>query len=149
MIVTSLFHQAPQLAKLVICAIFALVKKACIYILFLLIVADNTALDQLLKLPVLFQHYVEHKQRDSKVSLIAFLSMHYWGDDLNDNDNDRDMQLPFKKFDAHPSHLLFFPIMRVVTCKPPFNPITTSAPRYQHNHHLNPALSALFRPPCA
>lgn len=30
---------------------------------------------------------------------MAFLSMHYWGKDLNDNDGTTDMKLPFKKIE--------------------------------------------------
>lgn len=55
-----------------------------------------TEASQLLKLPVLVQHYYEHKAGNASVTLVQFLHMHYMGHDDNDDDNLRDMQLPFK-----------------------------------------------------
>ncbi len=55
-----------------------------------------TEASQLLKLPVLVQHYYEHKAGNASVTLVQFLHMHYMGQDDNDNDDLRDMQLPFK-----------------------------------------------------
>jgi hypothetical protein len=55
-----------------------------------------TEASQLLKLPVLVQHYYEHKAGNASVTLVQFLHMHYMGHDDNDADNLRDMQLPFK-----------------------------------------------------
>jgi hypothetical protein len=129
--------------------IFAHVKKVCVYILLLLIVADITELHQLIKLPVLFQHFAEHKQRNHNVSFTDFLSMHYWGDDLNDDDNDRDMQLPFKKLDAHPTHVMYLPSVRILVTTVPTQRIMVSYhPVYQHEYFPNPALASPFRPPC-
>lgn len=117
--------------------------------MFMLIVTDNTSLDQLLKLPVLFQHYMEHKEQNNSVSLMKFIAMHYWGDDDNDNDNDRDAQLPFKKFDAHPSHLLFYPLVKIVTDKPAARPLVKAVSHYSYRAYIDPALASPFRPPCA
>ncbi len=55
-----------------------------------------TEASQLLKLPVLVQHYYEHKAGNANITLARFLQMHYMGYDDNDNDDLRDMQLPFK-----------------------------------------------------
>ena len=121
----------------------------CIYILLVLLAADTTELHQLFKRPVLFQHYAEHKQLDDSVSFTEFLSMHYWGNDLNDNDNDRDMQLPFKKLDAHAPHFVFAPTLRAYITRSPGLRIIISYAVYQHQYFPNPALSSPFRPPCA
>ncbi len=56
----------------------------------------NTA-QQLMKLPVVFQHFSEHKQLDSSISMLHFLSIHYLHGSPKDDDYDRDMELPFKK----------------------------------------------------
>jgi hypothetical protein len=48
------------------------------------------------KLPVVFQHYIEHKQEDKNISMFAFLYMHYLCGSPKDKDYERDMQLPFK-----------------------------------------------------
>lgn len=112
-------------------------------------VADSSLLDQFLKLPVFFQHFAEHKQLDQKINLFDFLSMHYWGEDMNDQDNDRDMQLPFKKINAHSQQVLFMPPVRMVCSKPlvQFTPRNVSV--YKSQYHPDPSLPSPFRPPCA
>lgn len=63
------------------------------------ILMTQTELYQLLKLPVIFQHYTEHQNRDVSISFFDFIAMHYAGDDQQDADQQRDMQLPFKTSD--------------------------------------------------
>jgi hypothetical protein len=55
----------------------------------------TTEIAQLGKLPALVQHFVEHKGLNQEITIWDFLCMHY-GKDINDNDQDRDMKLPFK-----------------------------------------------------
>lgn len=80
-----------------------------IYILTFLVSFNSLCLDQLLKLPVLCQHYNEHKETNKNLDVLDFLAMHYLGDDLNDNDHDKDMQLPFKGMDNHTLNLIMTP----------------------------------------
>jgi len=123
-------------------------KKVCVYILLTLTSVSSTELHQLFKVPVLFKHFAEHQQRDSRVGFVDFLSMHYWGKDINDNDDERDMQLPFKKIDAHPSQVCFIPDIRVFIEKVFTQSIALSYPVYKHVYHSSLALSSPFRPPC-
>lgn len=51
----------------------------------------------MVKLPALVSHYFEHKEKDSKMNLLDFISMHYAKKAIKDSDYDRDMQLPFKQ----------------------------------------------------
>ena len=68
-----------------------------IAILFLsLQLLTNTELCQLVKLPVLFEHYREHEALNKGISFFSFLNMHYFNSDPRDADYARDMQLPFK-----------------------------------------------------
>lgn len=73
------------------------VKKVCSYLLLLTVLFSITPMQQLLKTPLLFKHYFEHQQRDPGIQVMRFLSMHYFGEDQKDNDQEQDMQLPFKK----------------------------------------------------
>ena len=70
-------------------------RLTAIWLLISLILAQ-TELNQLLKLPVLFQHFQEHQQENAVVSVKDFLVMHYLLEQVKDQDYDRDMQLPFK-----------------------------------------------------
>jgi len=54
----------------------------------------QTPLGQLLKLPVLIEHFYKH-QRNDRVSLWEFLNDHY-SKEHNDSDRSEDEQLPFK-----------------------------------------------------
>lgn len=71
----------------------------------------QTPLHEIVKLPVLVSHYLEHKEQDEEMSLLAFLKMHYF-DNVVDSDFDRDMQLPFK----HCSSPMFF-VFTLITSK--------------------------------
>ncbi len=122
-------------------------KKVLLYFVLFLITAEATEVDQLAKLPILFQHFAEHQQRDKNVSLMQFLSMHYGGNDLNDNDNDRDQELPFKKLDAHHSTVLFMPTVRTIATSSYGQPVNINLTDYSPGHIPDAALSSLFRPP--
>ncbi|MFC4230938.1 hypothetical protein ACFOW1_03480 [Parasediminibacterium paludis] len=52
---------------------------------------------QLLKLPMVFQHFSEHRAENKNLGFFDFLDMHYLHGSPQDADFDRDMQLPFKK----------------------------------------------------
>lgn len=80
----------------------------------------TTEVEQLLKLPVLFEHYAEHRQENSNISFTDFLYMHYADTDHNDVDQDRDMQLPFKTNCSQLAHGLS-------PCFPPSTGLSLSA----------------------
>ncbi|MCD0476318.1 hypothetical protein LPB87_18155 [Flavobacterium sp. EDS] len=128
---------------------FVEVKKIIIYIFIFLITSNIGMFQQFYKLPVLFQHFKEHKEIN-KVSFIDFLAMHYWGDDLDDDDGDRDMQLPFKNISGYSLHLVFIPTDKQAIYIPfTINLTETNSIPYTCNLHANPALFSVFRPPVA
>ncbi|WP_166924836.1 hypothetical protein [Flavobacterium poyangense] len=123
--------------------------KQIIYIFIFLIASNSSFVQQFYKLPILVQHFQEHKQL-SDLSFVDFLSMHYWGEDLKDNDEDRDMQLPFKTISSSSFQLVF-----ILTDKEllpiPFNPALPQLKNtvYRSNLLSDPNLLSLFRPPVA
>jgi len=136
-------------AKVAVSSIFAGMKRIFLYILFFLIIADSTSFHQFFKLPVLFQHFAEHQERNRNVDMIDFLSMHYWGQDIDDDDDERDRELPFKKLDTNSFQLLYFPSHKILNDQSCSKSVALAYPVYRHNHNPNPALSSLFKPPCA
>jgi hypothetical protein len=71
--------------------------KKYISILFLTIyLFSTTEAIELLKLPVIFQHFAAHKLEDKNITFFAFLDMHYMHGSPKDKDYDEDMKLPFK-----------------------------------------------------
>lgn len=47
-------------------------------------------------MPVLFQHFFEHKGIDENITFVGYLVHHYGNIPHTDNDEARDNQLPFK-----------------------------------------------------
>lgn len=69
-------------------------------ILFLSIyLVSTTEFIELLKFPMLIEHYLEHKEKNKGISITEFLAIHYEGNHLEnhpmDDDYDQDQKLPF------------------------------------------------------
>lgn len=45
----------------------------------------------------MLEHYGEHKRQNAGITFLDFIFMHYIGDDGVADDDNKDMQLPFKK----------------------------------------------------
>jgi len=68
---------------------------------------SSTGLMELSKLPTLLVHFIEHAESDESFTFRDFLSMHYSDNVAQDEDHDRDMELPFKRqYEAVPSLLM-------------------------------------------
>jgi len=81
--------------------------KKAICILFLgTYLISSTELRQLLKFPLLIQHYFEHKAEDNNITIWKFLSIHYEEATVIDVDYDKDQQLPFKSNDGFSGSVL-------------------------------------------
>ena len=109
----------------------------------------NSSLGELFKLPKFIVHLSEHQTQDQNIGIGDFIWMHYLGHDQNDNDQDKDMELPFKKINFHFSfQIAAFPNSRFVA-ENRFEVIDTYRPiLFKTNRPKDPALAALFRPPC-
>lgn len=57
---------------------------------------STTQLSEVLKLPMLLQHYIDHKEENKSLSFIDFLEIHYAHGSPKDADYEKDMKLPFK-----------------------------------------------------
>ncbi len=80
-------------------------KTIAIYILFSFLIS-NTELHQLLKLPVLIHHYIEHQDQDQGISFSQFLSKHYNSEENHaDTGHNDHKNLPFKTNDCTSIHV--------------------------------------------
>jgi hypothetical protein len=125
---------------------FVTMKRVLAYLLMLLVLGETTSLNQLIKVPVLYTHYLEHHEIDPSVDFYTFLEWHYWGDDDTDLDNDTDMQLPFKKFD-HQSLTFLYTFSNKVVLKNLSWPVAKDFNTDRTQVYFDPAPSSLFRPP--
>lgn len=71
-------------------------RSIAIFLLGTMLCASTEAY-QLLKLPLLVVHYLEHKTEDPAMDMAAFWAMHYAEETVYDEDWQDDMQLPFKQ----------------------------------------------------
>jgi hypothetical protein len=117
-----------------------------VVILLVIVSVNSLSLQHIFKLPVLIVHYFEHQQRGPDITVIEFLSMHYWGQDINDNDHERDMQLPFKKFDFSQSGTTLFLNQ---SSQFTFNDFPSEQQYTVTNSedHVSQHLGSLFKPP--
>lgn len=58
---------------------------------------SSTELKQLLKIPFLIEHFIEHKSQKNDLSLMAFFALHYGSEHSKDTD---DLKLPFKSHEG-------------------------------------------------
>jgi hypothetical protein len=129
---------------------FAYLKKATAILFLFVQLSTTTEFSQLFKLPVLWQHYQEHRENNKNVSFMSYLAMHYFNGDVKDADYDRDMQLPFKT-------TTHYQVASVASILPaPIVPV--EPPSYNHLSEIVPSddtfissqfLSAIWQPPKA
>lgn len=85
-------------------------RLAAIGLLFLYLISF-TEFSEVLRLPLLIEHYSEHKSKVEDLSFFEFLVMHYESDVAHD---DKDMSLPFKDCDHSVSPQSILPIQKIV-----------------------------------
>lgn len=121
-------------------------QKRIIIVLLMTITLNSLSLQQILKMPILISHFFEHQQRGPSITFIEFLSMHYWGQDIDDNDDERDMELPFKKVDFSHSSLTLFVEANIELVTGNF-PSDSSYTILESENHSASHLGSLFKPP--
>ncbi|KYP13585.1 MAG: hypothetical protein A1D16_02355 [Flavihumibacter sp. CACIAM 22H1] len=112
-----------------------------------LLLLTQTELHQLLKLPILIEHFKEHKALNKDITLLDFLKEHYLGHTVIDNDYQRDMQLPFKTTDCVGTVVM--PLEEPVNFEIRRDEIFIQQEFNLHKHYIasQGALSAIFQPP--
>ncbi|WP_342086410.1 hypothetical protein [Dyadobacter sp. OTU695] len=118
-------------------------------IILFIVILDTTSLCQVYKMPLLLRHFEEHQSLNHEITFTDFLSMHYLGKDINDNDDDKDMQLPFKKVEAHTSSFIFVPLAPVFTFRRVYLPVKAEYGPAVPQVAYSTVLGSLFRPPRA
>jgi len=73
-------------------------KKWVAIILIGIYLCATTECYQLLKTPMLVLHFISHYEKNPDTGVASFLSEHYAGETVYDEDYHQDMQLPFKSF---------------------------------------------------
>lgn len=123
-------------------------KKLVSILLLCLYLVSTTELYQFLKIPILIEHFMEHKEQNPDLSIGSFFRIHY-DNPVKDADYNTDQQLPFV---SHAAHL-------VIVCTPaiPFsfqftdkelNPVIKSRQTFYKSIFYNKdILNAIWQPP--
>jgi hypothetical protein len=80
------------------------VKKITAILFLSVYLFSATGFGELFKINILVKHFYETNNTGKRVDFFQFLIMHYVTDDLNNKDNDRDKQLPFKSPETYISN---------------------------------------------
>jgi hypothetical protein len=122
-----------------------LLKKLISIGLLFMLLTSNTEFHQLMKLPVLVQHFIHHKALDHSLSFADFIFIHY-SDSLESNDQEHH-ELPFKSHGCQ--HLA--PL--VLVCDFPacmafkITPVAVPTASYQEVFYTCGSLGAIWQPP--
>ncbi|MCB0734451.1 MAG: hypothetical protein H6608_10010 [Flavobacteriales bacterium] len=79
--------------------------RALAVILLFFFTSSATELHQVIKLPVLIHHYLEHKHEHPHQDLANFLSDHYLNGSQHSDTHHEHNQLPFKSDHCSPVHI--------------------------------------------
>lgn len=70
--------------------------------------------NELLKFPILVEHYKEHQQEQPEITFASYVCQHYAHGDVDDADKGQDKKLPYKSIDF--THSVCFTVVPTVTC---------------------------------
>jgi hypothetical protein len=109
----------------------------------------STDMGQLLKLPVLVHHFIEHNHKEKAITFIAFLTEHYFSNESHPDNSKHDHQsLPFKTGCSHSinTFLAFEDLNSFL--EQPINSITSNnvVPLYRQ-HYISNLFGSIWQPP--
>ena len=124
-------------------------KRLAAIILFSIYVFGATEACQLLKLPFLVNHFIEHNSSNKKaISFIGFLKMHY--SDQHASTDDQHERLPFKTVDicCIAGHTVI-PASEIALQVPDYYIIAVAYASYQPGDYILNHTGDIFQPPKA
>lgn len=121
--------------------------RKLIAILFLLLTVVTTEAGiQLLKLPMLINHFAVHISEGRSKGLRDFLHQHYSTNQHNDSDSQQDQQLPFKTVSIESFYSMYVPVNAPAITHYSFDFPQRKLPSL-YSFHLQDHCSAIFHPP--
>ena len=97
-------------------------KNSVSIFLLVLYLLGTTELHELLRLPLLVEHFMEHRRADNQMSFFDFMNLHYAQGVVQDEDYEKDKRLPFKTHDFCSNSPLSHPFHEVVVVTQPSSP---------------------------
>ena len=127
---------------------FTILKSLVIISMMSVYLISTTELYQLVKLPMLVEHFYEHQDQDQDITLWEFLCMHYAHGDVKDADYDKDMKLPFKSHDGCSSSSVIAYIPKdFPTIAKPTHSVSKTYTIYEEQFLASSFLACIWQPP--
>lgn len=118
--------------------------RFCSIGLFLIYLVSFTEFKEVLRLPLLVQHYTEHKDQVNEMSFLEFLVMHYKTDQAHD---DQDNRLPFKDCShSFIGQVVVIPIQKI-SLEEQIETTETSYQFFYFQHEPKLIAADIFQPP--
>jgi hypothetical protein len=126
-----------------------ILKKSIAIVFLSIYLLSTTDAYQLLKMPMIFKHFVEHRQSDKNISFLKFLDMHYMHGSPKDKDYHKDMQLPFKSSGDFMFVLAseFVPLNQNFSITVPVQLVADKKVAIESNKLLPSYLASIWQPP--
>jgi hypothetical protein len=119
-------------------------KRLLAISLLALYLTSFTEVHEVLRLPILLEHYAEHKLKVNDMSFIQFLVMHYKTDVAHD---DHDNQLPFKvPGHSFATQAMALPLQKAIVFE--ITPLATIVHSFSYTEaSFSSPIEAIFQPP--
>ncbi len=122
-------------------------KKYLAIVLLSLYLCSTTELYQFLKVPVLIEHFIEHKADNPEMSFYGFLKLHY-DHHVKDADWKTDQQLPFITHHDFPTMVFTLHVPLTIDLKEPHLPATVhKIPVYNDEFSDREVVASVWQPP--
>jgi hypothetical protein len=105
-----------------------------------------TQLSEVARLPLLVQHYIQHKHLHPETTICGFFKMHYL-DNTVDADYAQDIQLPFKTAHIHFNVIQLSMPPAVLMLRSSVSPAIIEKIAVRQHRLPNASLSSIFQPP--
>lgn len=124
------------------------VKKYFAISLFCIYLFSTTEMNQLLKMPLLIEHYFDHKEENKDLTLFQYLNMHYTNPHPVDKNHEKDLQLPFKSHsDCSSAVSGNFILSERITLERPETETKRKRGVYKNQFLFDPLLAKILQPP--
>jgi hypothetical protein len=84
------------------------VKNLFVIIFAITHLLTSAQFSELFKLPIVAEHFDEHQTEDANLTIWEFISIHYMHGEVDDDDFDKDMKLPFKSLTFSNTYTITF-----------------------------------------
>ena len=123
-------------------------KKYLAISLFSIYLFSTTEMYQLLKMPLLIEHYFDHREENKDLTLFQFLNMHYSNPHPKDANDAKDRQLPFKSHSNCASAIsVNYILSETFSLDRPELEAQTKRAVYKNDFLINTLLSKIWQPP--